>query len=86
MIFVVDISESMHGGHIESVKAALLEAISDLDPMDSVNIIAFNESSALFSPSMEPATKETIDKAAEWISTYLIPKGGTNMMLPLNQV
>ncbi|XP_074348599.1 uncharacterized protein LOC141687284 isoform X1 [Apium graveolens] len=85
MIFVVDISASMHGGPIESVKTALLEAISDLDPMDSFNIIAFNESSALFSQSMERATHEIIEKAAEWISTYLIPEGGTNMMLPLNQ-
>lgn len=86
MIFVVDISASMHGGPIESVKTAVLEAISDLDPMDSFNIIAFNESSASFSLSMERATHEIIDKAAEWISKYLVPKGGTNMMLPLNQV
>ncbi|KAK1360310.1 Inter alpha-trypsin inhibitor, heavy chain 4 [Heracleum sosnowskyi] len=85
IIFVVDISASMHGGPIESIKTALLEAISNLDPMDSFNIIAFNESTALFSLSMERATHEIIEKADEWISTNLIPKGGTNMILPVNQ-
>ncbi|XP_017255565.1 uncharacterized protein LOC108225246 isoform X2 [Daucus carota subsp. sativus] len=85
MIIVVDTSASMHGGPIESVKTAVLEAISDLEPMDTFNIIAFNESSVLFSPSMEQATHEIIEKAAEWISTNLIPNGGTNIMIPLNQ-
>ncbi|KAK1358525.1 Inter-alpha-trypsin inhibitor heavy chain [Heracleum sosnowskyi] len=83
--FVVDISGSMQGATIESAKTALLEAISNLTPADSFNIIAFNESSAFFSPSMVHATNETIESAAEWISTNLIAKGGTNIMLPLNQ-
>lgn len=63
----MDTSASMHGGPIESVKTALLEAISNLDPMDSFNIIAFNEGTALFSLSMECATHEIIEKAAKWI-------------------
>lgn len=82
----MDVSGSMQGATIESVKTALLEAISNLTPTDSFNIIAFNESSTLFSPAMELATNETIENATEWISTNLIAKGGTNIMLPLNQV
>ncbi|WOG99103.1 hypothetical protein DCAR_0518451 [Daucus carota subsp. sativus] len=85
IIFVVDISGSMQGGAIESAKTALLEAISNLSQTDSFNIIAFNEISAAFSPSIELASNETIEKAAEWISTNLIAKGGTNIVSPLNQ-
>lgn len=76
----------MQGVAIESAKAALLEAISNLTPTDSFNIIAFNERSTLFSPSMELATNVAVENAAEWISTNLIAKGGTNIMLPLNEV
>lgn len=57
----------MQGVAIESAKAALLEAISNLTPTDSFNIIAFNERSTLFSPSMELATNVAVENAAEWI-------------------
>lgn len=76
----------MQGDPLEAAKIALLEALSKFNPIDSFNVIAFNDDTELFSSSMELATNEAIKNATEWISAKLIPKGGTNMALPLNQV
>ncbi|XAR67567.1 hypothetical protein NMG60_11002368 [Bertholletia excelsa] len=85
VIFVVDISGSMHEGPLDNVKNALLAALSKLTPVDSFNIIAFNSSTQILSSSMKLATKEAIENATLWISRNFIPEGGTNILLPLNQ-
>lgn len=82
----MDVSASMRGGPIEATKTALIEALSKLDPLDSFNIIAFNDTTELFSSSMVLATNEAIETASEWIKNNLIAEGGTNIYLPLNQV
>lgn len=86
MIFVVDISESMQGKPIEGTKNALAAALSKLDHGDSFNVIAFNDEIHLFSLSLELATKKAIDKVTEWMSMNMVARGGTNILLPLNQV
>lgn len=85
-MFVVDISASMKGSPLENVKNALVGSLSQLNPQDRFNIIAFNGEAYLFSQSMEPATVEAILKAAKWVDTTFIANGGTNIMLPLTQV
>ncbi|KAF5176287.1 Inter alpha-trypsin inhibitor, heavy chain [Thalictrum thalictroides] len=85
VVFLVDSSESMRGTLLENVKSALNVALSKLNPEDSFNIIAFNGETHLFLSSLELATKETIEKALQWISINLIAGGGTNILLPLNQ-
>ncbi|KEH18485.1 inter-alpha-trypsin inhibitor heavy chain-like protein [Medicago truncatula] len=85
VVFVVDISASMKGSPLENVKNALVGSLSQLNPQDRFNIIAFNGEAYLFSQSMEPATVEAILKAAKWVDTTFIANGGTNIMLPLTQ-
>ncbi|KAF6134885.1 hypothetical protein GIB67_002286 [Kingdonia uniflora] len=68
----------MQGKPHEIVKSTLSSALSNLNPEDSFSIIAFNGESYLFSSSLEPATKETIEKAIEWINMNFIAGGGRN--------
>lgn len=76
----------MQGSPLENVKTALLAALLKLNPVDTFNVIAFNESPLLFSSSLVPATKEMIEKVSEWIGMNFIAEGGTNISAPLNQV
>ncbi|KAL3824507.1 hypothetical protein ACJIZ3_020536 [Penstemon smallii] len=85
VVFLVDISASMRGKPLENVKAALLAALLKLNPVDTFNIIAFSESSLLFSSSSLLATKEVIEKASEWIRMNFVAQGGTNMSASLEQ-
>lgn len=86
MVFIVDISGSMHGQPLEKAKDELLTYLSKLDPQDSFSIIAFNEETYLFSSSVVLATKEEVERAVQWIKSSLIAAGSTNILLPLNQV
>lgn len=86
MVFVIDTSGSMRGSTLENLKSALLASLSSLDAQDSFNIIAFSGEFCLFSSSMEQATKEAIIQATEWVDSNLVAKGGTNILLPLQQV
>uniref|UniRef100_A0A5B6Z9T2 Putative inter-alpha-trypsin inhibitor heavy chain H3 isoform X1 n=1 Tax=Davidia involucrata TaxID=16924 RepID=A0A5B6Z9T2_DAVIN len=85
VVFIVDISGSMQGGPLENAKNALLAALSELNPVDLFNIIAFSGNTQLFSSSMELATNETIENVTQWIDKNLIAEGGTNILAPLNQ-
>ncbi|KAG9458059.1 hypothetical protein H6P81_002567 [Aristolochia fimbriata] len=85
VVFLVDISESMHGKPLESVQTTVLAAISKFTSADSFNIIAFNGESHLFSSSLEPATVETIERASRWMTEICVVNGGTNILDPLNQ-
>lgn len=86
IVFVVDISGSMQGKLIDDINNALSAALSKLDPDDSFNIIAFNGESYLFSTSMEPASKDTVERATEWINKNFVAEGATNILNPLNTV
>uniref|UniRef100_A0A7N0T2Q6 VWFA domain-containing protein n=1 Tax=Kalanchoe fedtschenkoi TaxID=63787 RepID=A0A7N0T2Q6_KALFE len=85
VIFVVDISGSMLGSPLDSVKNAVLAALSGLDKQDNFNIVAFNEETNAFSQEMEPATEEAIQNAHQWINKNFTAEGGTNFFRPLNQ-
>lgn len=86
VVFVIDTSGSMRGDPIENVKRALLASLSNLNPQDTFNIMAFSGEVRPFSQSMELATEEAIVKATEWVSTNLVANGGTNILLPMEQV
>ncbi|KAJ4954091.1 hypothetical protein NE237_030923 [Protea cynaroides] len=85
VVFVVDISGSMNGRPLENLNNGLCAALSELNPDDSFNIIAFNGETYLFSSSLVLATEETIENASQWIATNFIAVGGTNILLPLNK-
>lgn len=76
----------MEGKPLEGTKNALIGTLTKLDAKDSFNILAFNGETYLFSSSMELATAETVERAVEWINLKFIAGGGTNILLPLNQV
>ncbi|GAB4838061.1 hypothetical protein Ancab_027591 [Ancistrocladus abbreviatus] len=85
LVYVVDISGSMQGKLLGDTKNALSSALSQLQPRDSFNIIAFNGETILFSPSLMFATKEVIEDAIQWIGINFVPGDGTNILLALNQ-
>ncbi|XP_020697533.1 uncharacterized protein LOC110110411 isoform X1 [Dendrobium catenatum] len=85
VIFLVDISGSMQGKPLESVKSALLSILPELAPTDCFNIIAFNEEMYSFSSFLEPANVDLLESTTQWISKNLIACGGTNIMRPLNE-
>ncbi|XP_073308221.1 uncharacterized protein [Primulina huaijiensis] len=85
VVFVVDISGSMKGKLLDDTKNALFAALSNLNPGDLFNIIAFNGEMYLFSSSLESATTGAIEKATQWVNLNFVAGGGTNILLPLNQ-
>lgn len=85
-MFVVDISGSMEGEPLEGTKNAISAALTNLDSLDSFNIIAFNGETYLFSSSMELASEDTVERAVEWMSMNFIAGGDTNILVPLKQV
>ncbi|GMH23308.1 hypothetical protein Nepgr_025151 [Nepenthes gracilis] len=85
IVYVVDISGSMQGKLLEDVKNALSTALSQLNPEDSFNIIAFNRGTFTFSSSLKSATKEEIENAIQWIGVNFVIGDGTGIFLALNQ-
>ncbi|KAF1875648.1 hypothetical protein Lal_00006278 [Lupinus albus] len=85
IIFIIDISGSMRGKLIDYTKNALSEALSKLNPQDSFSIIAFNGESYIFSKSMELASKDSVERANEWINTNFVAAGATNISRALNK-
>ena len=76
----------MEGKLLEGTKNALSGALTELDPKDSFNIIAFNGETYLFSSSTELATEETVEKAIEWMNLNFLAGGSTNISAPLSKV
>ena len=78
VVFILDISGSMAGTSIVQAKKAMALALSRLQPVDSFNLIVFNqEARSLFADS-KSADRKNIQKALEYIST-LQADGGTEM-------
>lgn len=86
IVFVIDISGSMCGNLLDTVKNTLSSALHKLRAEDSFNIIAFNSEVFQFAISMEAATTEAIEKAIQWIDAKFVPANGTNISLPLKEV
>ncbi|XP_071742419.1 uncharacterized protein [Rutidosis leptorrhynchoides] len=85
VLFVVDISGSMKGMTIEATKSAVVAALSKLDQGDSFSIMAFNDQTYLYSSTLELVTKQSLEKATNWIAMNFIAGGGTDMSIALNQ-
>ncbi len=76
LIFILDISGSMQGGKITQAKSSLIHALNRLQPNDSFNIIAFNNSNTLFKNSPIQATRKNIKKGIKFVN-QLNADGGT---------
>jgi len=79
VVYLVDISESMNEhDKIGKARAALRQALSELQPEDSFNIIYFADDQHIFSArKLVPATPENIERAGEF-QANLRPRGATN--------
>ncbi|XP_042473184.1 inter-alpha-trypsin inhibitor heavy chain H4-like [Zingiber officinale] len=85
IVFVVDVSGSMHGKFIENVKSSLAASLLELRPGDLFDIIAFNDELHSFSPCLEHATEEMVENAIQWMNKDFIAEGGTDIMHPLKE-
>ncbi|XP_074280794.1 uncharacterized protein LOC141605796 isoform X2 [Silene latifolia] len=85
IIYVIDTSRSMQGKPLETTKRTLCDALSELNPQDSFNIIGFNGDICPFSLSTKIASRETIEEAVQWIGTNFVTGDGTNISLALKK-
>ncbi len=79
LVFILDVSGSMHGASIEQAKRALNAVLDGLDPADTFNVIAFSDRARPLFPDSLAATVETVEKARGWVDA-LQADGGTNML------
>ncbi|MCB2100177.1 MAG: marine proteobacterial sortase target protein [Rhodobacterales bacterium] len=79
VIFVIDVSGSMHGLSIEGAKTALHDAMDRLTPRDRFNIVTFSNSAAALFPAARPADAPALRQASAFVDA-LEAQGGTEMM------
>ncbi|WOL03906.1 inter-alpha-trypsin inhibitor heavy chain H3-like [Canna indica] len=85
VVFLVDVSGSMHGKPIENVKSAIAASLLELKPGDRFDIIAFSDELRSFSSCLEPVTEDVIENAIKWMDTNFTAEGGTDIMHPVNE-
>lgn len=83
MIFIIDTSGSMEGTSIRQAKAALHLALDRLKPHDTFNIIQFNSTASVLFGGPQPATRDSLRLAHDYIEA-LRATGGTEMLPALN--
>ncbi|MCZ4336420.1 marine proteobacterial sortase target protein [Shewanella colwelliana] len=78
LILVIDTSGSMNGESILQAKSALRHALAGLSPVDRFNIIAFDSSVSVLSPTPLAVTATNLGLAHQFVSA-LSADGGTEM-------
>ncbi len=66
-VFIMDVSGSQMGFPLEISKNLMKEMIQGLRPQDLFNVMVFEGSSALWSPSSQPASPEAIQQALAFV-------------------
>ena len=84
VIFVIDVSGSMHGASLEQARGALLLALARLPPQDRFNLIWFNNQSGALYPDAQPADYQNIQHAMRFVER-LEADGGTEMLPALRR-
>jgi Ca-activated chloride channel family protein len=84
VVFVIDVSGSMHGASIEQAKAALRLALARLGPRDAFNVISFNHRTDSLFASAQPATVPNRQAADRYVGA-LRAEGGTEMLAALHR-
>ncbi len=83
IVFVLDTSGSMRDDQkIEQAKAALINGLKGLRPVDRFNIVTFAAQSRPFSETLLKADKEAVAEAVRWVGD-ITAKGGTNIQAAL---
>lgn len=78
VVFVIDVSGSMHGEPLEQTKAALVHVLRRLGDDDRFNVIAFDDVVTPFFPAMQKATPAAVGEAVRGAQA-LTDRGGTNI-------
>ncbi|MCY0994978.1 VIT and VWA domain-containing protein [Nannocystis sp. ILAH1] len=79
LLFVVDVSGSMHGAPLALAKAAMHEALARARPVDTFDVITFANGTARLFGAPRPANAENLRQAAEFVDG-LGAGGGTEML------
>ncbi|QSX31458.1 marine proteobacterial sortase target protein [Shewanella cyperi] len=83
LVLVIDTSGSMTGESLSQAKAALAEALNQLTPADSFNLIAFNSDVTMLWPQSRPWSAQNLKTAMKFVRS-LEAEGGTEMAAALN--
>uniref|UniRef100_A0A8D0PUD4 Inter-alpha-trypsin inhibitor heavy chain H3 n=1 Tax=Sus scrofa TaxID=9823 RepID=A0A8D0PUD4_PIG len=67
VVFVIDVSGSMHGRKMEQTKDALLKILDDIKEDDYLNFVLFSGDVTTWKDSLVQATPENIQKAREFV-------------------
>ena len=79
LIFVVDNSGSMSGLPIDMAKSAMREALANLRPHDTFQVLRFSETASKMAPEPLPATPANIRRGLDYVDAFS-GMGGTHMM------
>lgn len=83
LIFVIDVSGSMSGVPLSLCKTAVREAITQIRPVDTFNIIVFSGRTGQAFEGPRPANTDNIRQALEYVDG-LSAGGGTEIMNAVN--
>ena len=83
VIYIIDTSGSMEGASIVQARDALQLAVQRLNAGDRFNVIEFNSYAKALFEDAQPASRDNIDTAVNWVKK-LRAQGGTEMALALN--
>lgn len=84
LLFVVDVSGSMHGLPLELCRRAMREALLKLRPVDTFNIMTFSGSTGRAFPAPRPANQDAVRDAFEFVDK-MVAGGGTYMADAVNE-
>ncbi len=82
VVFVVDVSGSMHGFPLETAKSLLRGLVTNLRPTDTFNIIPFSGGHSMLAPRSMPASRENVDAALRFINAQR-GSGSTELLAAL---
>uniref|UniRef100_A0A452V5Q5 Inter-alpha-trypsin inhibitor heavy chain H3 n=1 Tax=Ursus maritimus TaxID=29073 RepID=A0A452V5Q5_URSMA len=78
VVFVIDVSGSMHGRKMEQTKDALLKILDDMKEEDYLNIILFSGDVTIWRDNLVQATPENIQEARTFVKN-IHDQGMTNI-------
>jgi Ca-activated chloride channel homolog len=68
VVFVLDVSGSMHGFPLDTAKSLLRGLVTNLRPTDTFNIIPFAGGYSILAPRSLPASRDNVDAALRFIN------------------
>jgi Ca-activated chloride channel homolog len=80
LVFVVDVSGSMHGFPLDTAKHLLRRLAATLRPVDRFNVLLFSGGSRLLAPASLPATADNVEAALDVLERE--NGGGGTELLP----